>query len=568
MFSNKKSYHGVKNGSVYYPKSKLGKKKREIWKQLGIIAFAIGLIGLFLVIDSLMVSTVHCFKLHSRHLQFLKDGKRRIIEEQGPENIMYGRLLSLASTSLTKNESQNEQFSLWEEPNGHVKEWTPCADEPIFAKQQEREKKNNGYILVSANGGLNQQRVAVCNAVTVAALLNATLVIPKFLYSSVWKDPSQFSDIYQEDYFLNYLKDDVQIIKELPAHLQSLDLKAIGSQITDMDIMKEAKPSYYVENILPILQRNGVIHFLGFGNRLAFDPLPSHLQKLRCKCNFHALKFTPRLQKLGSLLIRRIRKSNSRQTEIDKQLFDDQMPNLSPKLKLKKPTKYLALHMRFEIDMVAYSLCEFGGGESERRELERYREVHFPTLVSRIQNLSVSPDELRNYGKCPLTPEESALMLSALGYKSDTYIYLAGSHIYGGQSRLSPFMKLFPNLVTKEDLLSPDELAPLKNFSSQLAALDFMACASSDVFSMTDSGSQLSSLVTGYRIYHGNGRASTLRPNKKRFAKILAQGDEMEWEEFERRVRNMIEENQGGTKRGRGRSVFRLPRTQGCMCRN
>lgn len=28
----------------------------------------------------------------------------------------------------------------------------------------------------------------VCNAVVVAKLLNATLVIPRFLYSSVWKD--------------------------------------------------------------------------------------------------------------------------------------------------------------------------------------------------------------------------------------------------------------------------------------------------------------------------------------------------------------------------------------------
>jgi hypothetical protein len=50
------------------------------------------------------------------------------------------------------------------------------------------EENNNGFILISANGGLNQQRVAVCNAVVVAALLNATLVLPRFLYSSVWKD--------------------------------------------------------------------------------------------------------------------------------------------------------------------------------------------------------------------------------------------------------------------------------------------------------------------------------------------------------------------------------------------
>lgn len=42
--------------------------------------------------------------------------------------------------------------------------------------------------------------------------------------------------------------------------------------------MKEAKPSFYRKNILPLLLRNKVIHFLGFGNRLAFDPIPSQLQ--------------------------------------------------------------------------------------------------------------------------------------------------------------------------------------------------------------------------------------------------------------------------------------------------
>jgi hypothetical protein len=44
-------------------------------------------------------------------------------------------------------------------------------------------------------------------------------------------------------------------------------------------------------------------------------------------------------------------------------------------------SKYLGLHLRFEIDMAAYSMCEFGGGENERMELEAYRETHFPTLT-------------------------------------------------------------------------------------------------------------------------------------------------------------------------------------------
>lgn len=42
---------------------------------------------------------------------------------------------------------------------------------------------------------------------------------------------SQFGDIYQEDYFVTYMKGDVRIVKDLPPQLQSLDLEAIGSQV-------------------------------------------------------------------------------------------------------------------------------------------------------------------------------------------------------------------------------------------------------------------------------------------------------------------------------------------------
>lgn len=54
------------------------------------------------------------------------------------------------------------------------------------------------------------------------------------------------------------------------------------------------------------------------------------------------------------------------------------------------PSKYLALHLRFEIDMVAYSMCEFGGGETERRELQTYRQVHFPLLLERLKESKYS----------------------------------------------------------------------------------------------------------------------------------------------------------------------------------
>lgn len=115
---------------------------------------------------------------------------------------------------------------------------------------------------------------------------------------------SQFSDIYQEDHFIKYLTPDIRIVKELPEEFESLDLEAIGSvvsycpsikltiftvvcfcmigivffQVSDIDMVKEAKPSFYLKHILPILLKNQVVHFVGFGNRLAFDPISFELQ--------------------------------------------------------------------------------------------------------------------------------------------------------------------------------------------------------------------------------------------------------------------------------------------------
>ncbi|XP_039036208.1 O-fucosyltransferase 8-like [Hibiscus syriacus] len=558
-------------------------RKRHTWFRRNVKSVALMVLLMVFVsfLDSLMVSVFDSINFHRsstvRNSNGGEEDSVAYVHEERSTVEMYSRLLNLASSALAKKEFKQDSLRFWEEPYQEATKWKPCADKR-YPTSLGKPEESNGYIMVSTNGGLNQQRVAPCNAVAVASLLNATLVLPKFLYSNVWKDPSQFSDIYQEDYFMSMLKDDIHILQELPPHLKSLDVEAIGSLITDADIPKEAKPNNYVSTVLPLLMKNKVVHFLGFGNRLGFDPLPPDLQRLRCKCNFHALKFVPKIQEVGSLLIKRIRKFKHDATErhLDKQLLGDFAPGVSSKedYVARGSSKYLALHLRFEEDMVAYSLCDFGGGEYEKKELETYREVHFPLLIERLKNTKpVSPVELRKLGRCPLTPEEAALVLAALvlaalGFKRGTYIYLAGSRIYSGSSRMHPFSSLYPNLITKETLLTPIELAPFRNFSSQLAALDFIACATSDVFAMTDSGSQLSSLVSGFRTYYGDGHAPTLRPNKKRLAAIFSENSSIGWNTFEDRIRKMIEESQRVRVRGSGRSIYRQPRCPECMCKS
>ncbi|XP_042520203.1 O-fucosyltransferase 15-like [Macadamia integrifolia] len=492
-------------------------------------------------------------------------GWSKLPKKRRPQKLLYARMLALAAHALAEGEEKSEPKDLWVEPLIPASAWTPCADQ----RNWEPCDGNNGYIIVTANGGINQQRVAVCNIVAIARLLNATLVVPKFLYSSVWRDVSQFSDIYQEEHFINYLKPDIRIVKELPVELQSLDLAAIGSIVTDVDIMKEAKPSFFLKHILPILLQNRVVHFLGFGNRLAFDPLPFQLQRLRCRCNFHALEFVPKIQEAGALIIQRLRQHKSHRGPLDHNLVGllAEQKTLGRREPPSKPSRYLALHLRFEIDMVSHSLCDFGGGEEEREELEAYRAIHFPalTLLKKTTKLP-SAAELRTEGKCPLTPEEAALMLAALGVNRKRHIFLAGAQIYGGKSRLRALTNLYPNLVTKESLLSPSEIEPFMNFSSQLAALDFIGCAAADAFAMTDSGSQLSSLVSGYRMYYGGGRMPTIRPNKRRLSSIFLKNSTIEWKEFEDRVRKAVKESKQVQERPIARSIYRHPRCRECMC--
>lgn len=45
---------------------------------------------------------------------------------------------------------------------------------------------------------------------------------------------SQFGDIYQEEYFIDILKDDIEIVKELPPDIKSMDVEAIGSQVYNL----------------------------------------------------------------------------------------------------------------------------------------------------------------------------------------------------------------------------------------------------------------------------------------------------------------------------------------------
>ncbi|KAK4858774.1 hypothetical protein QYF36_021739 [Acer negundo] len=94
-----------------------------------------------------------------------KDETVAYINKEKPPIKMYGRLLNLASSALVEKEFKQEKSNFWEEPYQQESVWNTCADRrtPNLDMQGNLDK-SNGYILVCANGGLNQQRIAQAGA--------------------------------------------------------------------------------------------------------------------------------------------------------------------------------------------------------------------------------------------------------------------------------------------------------------------------------------------------------------------------------------------------------------------
>lgn len=80
-------------------------------------------------------------------------------------------------------------------------------------------EKSQGYIQVFLDGGLNQQRMGICDAVAIAKILNATLVIPHFEVNPVWQDSRYFTH-YISLLSFSYLKKKSSDMFFCEVHLQ------------------------------------------------------------------------------------------------------------------------------------------------------------------------------------------------------------------------------------------------------------------------------------------------------------------------------------------------------------
>ncbi|CAN1297157.1 Protein ESMERALDA 1 [Linum perenne] len=379
-------------------------------------------------------------------------------------------------------------LSIWK--NSYKKgEWKPCVN-----KSLEGIPASNGYIFVEANGGLNQQRTSICDAVAVAGILNATVLVPTFHYHSIWKDPSKFRDIYDQEFFFTALQNEVRVVDKIPGYLMER-FDHNFSHVFNFRVKAWSPIEYYKDVVLPRLLEEKVIRIAPFAHRLSFDAPPA-VQRLRCMANYVALRFSKPILTMGEYLVARMKE-----------------------LSASHGGKYVSVHLRFEEDMVAFSCCVFDGDAQEDRDMKAARERGWRGKFTR-PGRTLLPGATRLNGKCPLSPLEVGLMLRGMGFSKDTYIYLASGKIYNAEKNMAPLLEMFPNLQTKDTLATAEELAPFKNFSSRMAAIDYTVCLHSEVF-VTTQGGNFPHFLLGHRRFLYNGHAKTIRPDKRKLALIL-----------------------------------------------
>ncbi|KAJ6370217.1 hypothetical protein OIU76_028484 [Salix suchowensis] len=383
-------------------------------------------------------------------------------------------LFSVSFTPITNGSTAPTKISveeLWKSANSGG--WRPSS--APRSEWPSPPKETNGYLRVRCNGGLNQQRSAICNAVLAARIMNATLVLPELDANSFWHDDSGFHGLY--------------------------DIKAF-----QLRPPRDAPISWYTTDALKKMKEHGAIYLTPFSHRLAEEIDNPEYQRLRCRVNYHALKFKPHIMKLSESIVD----------------------------KLRSQGHFMAIHLRFEMDMLSFAGCFDIFTPAEQKILKKYRKENFAdkTLIYK---------ERRAIGKCPLTPEEVGLILRAMEFDNSTRIYLAAGELFGGERFMKPFRALFPRLENHSTVDASEELAT--NSRGLIgSAVDYMVCLLADIFMPTyDGPSNFANNLLGHRLYYGF--RTNIRPDRKGLAPVFIARENGRTAGFEEAVRHVMLKN-------------------------
>ncbi|KAL3622439.1 O-fucosyltransferase 20 [Castilleja foliolosa] len=421
-----------------------------------------------------------------------------------------------------------EKGEFWKQTDGMG--YRPCLD---FSQKYKTEslgivKDRSKYLLVVVSGGINQQRNQIVDAVVIARILGAALVVPILQVNVIWGDESEFSDIFDLEYFKNVLANDVRIVSSLPStHLMT---RPVEEKRTPLHVSPEWIRSRYNRRI----KRDGVLLLRGLDSRLSKD-LPSDLQKLRCKVAFNALRFAPHISDLGN--------------------------KLSERMRSKGP--YLALHLRMEKDVWVRTGCLPGLTPDYDEMINNERKMR-PELLTSRSNMTYHERKLA--GLCPLNALEVARLLKALGAHKSARIYWAGGIPLGGKESLGPLTSEFPHFYNKEDIALPGEIEPFAKKASVMAAVDYIVSERSDVF-MASHGGNMGHAIQGHRAYAGHKK--TIIPNKRQMLRYFMDSSLPEGE-FEKIILDLHRDSLGQpelrtSKAGRDVTKYPIPE---CMCNN
>ncbi|KAE8657609.1 Detected protein of confused Function [Hibiscus syriacus] len=296
---------------------------------------------------------------------------------------------------------------------------------------------------------------------------------------------SGFKDLFDWQYFIETLKDDVHIVEAIPPEYTGIE------PFNKMHI-SWSKVSYYKAEVLPLLKQQKAIYFIHTDSRLANNGISSSIKKLRCWVNYKALKYSIASEELGITLISRMRQNGS---------------------------PYLALHLRYEMDMLAFTGCSHSLTIEEDNELSRMRHK-----VGHWKENEINGTERRLLDGCSLTPRETFLLLRVLGFPPSTRIYLVDGEAYGNGS-MEPLKEDFPNIFSHSSLATDEELNPFKNHQNMLAGLDSVVALQSDVIVYTYDGNMTKAFQGHRRIENFK---KTICPDMMNFVKLVDYYDERE----------------------------------------
>ncbi|CAI5498334.1 unnamed protein product [Closterium sp. Naga37s-1] len=491
----------------------------------------------------------------------------------------------------------------------------PCICSAVCAAGRGGEEQGS-FLLVQLAGGLNQMRAGICDAVVVAKLLGASLMLPQLDNSSWWADGSTFADVFDAGHFARALAPWVRVVDRLPSALRH-------RPALERTVPRGSTAEYYETHVRPMIRKAQVLKLNHFDSRL-HDQLPLDLQKLRCMANYEALRFVPAVTQAVTRLTHALTHPSATTASTalhtakhaaqaggaavaaaaaaqGAQGQGGEREQVEGGMQAKgsgKAVKYVAIHLRYEPDMLAFTGCEYEGGAEEKAVFESIRQ--------RWANLpAMDAEKQRAKGMCIVTPSQVAVALQALGLPPSTRVYIASGALHGGPAALQPLLRAFPFTTDKHSLAhshamahahtrgrddDEDEgdeawgggeggggkggvgaegggaLAGVEGRKTLLAAVDYEMCRGAALL-VTNNKGNMAHLLAGHRRYNGvGGTVHLFGSSIHRLLAAIQQGDH----EASQKLRNRLlkgdlstqtESNEKAAAKG---GFYAFPRD--CLC--